>query len=257
MNDSPTTLDVITGVISHFQNIATNIQQSTQDWLDQVKKDLDEFGKAVAKGMAEYEKAEAEAFDILKRGGWLGMERHFTGPQVRSCLEISDIKGEAAANDAIIKYFAKDNWALLATVSSEWLDVPYLKSREVIVRDSLAAQRAGQFSLTIPALLPLAEGLSAEIMGTLPGRQNVVKALAKSWRAREQEVWTDLYSEVVVHVIYENYDFDKDPAPYLNRNGILHGRVPDYATEANSLRVFLFLDSVVYSWRAKQKKAGS
>ncbi|MGB6401470.1 MAG: hypothetical protein WBF26_01390, partial [Candidatus Sulfotelmatobacter sp.] len=79
MNDPPTTLDVITGVIGHFQNIATNIQQSTQDWLDQVKKDLDEFGKAVAKGMAEYEKAEAEAFDILKRGGWLGMERHFTG----------------------------------------------------------------------------------------------------------------------------------------------------------------------------------
>jgi hypothetical protein len=127
MNDTLTTLDVITGVISHFQNIATNIQQSTQDWLDQVQKDLDEFGKAVAKGMAEYEKAEAEAFDILKRGGWLGMERHFTGPQVRNFLEISNIKGEAAANNAIIKYFAKDNWALLTSVSAEWLDVPYLE----------------------------------------------------------------------------------------------------------------------------------
>jgi len=43
----------------------------------------------MAKGMAEYEKAETEAFDILKRGGWLSMERYFTGPQVRSFLEIS------------------------------------------------------------------------------------------------------------------------------------------------------------------------
>jgi len=41
------------------------------------------------------------------------MERHFTGPQVRNLLEISNIKGEAAANDAIIRYFAKDNWVQL------------------------------------------------------------------------------------------------------------------------------------------------
>ena len=105
----------------------------------------------------------------------------------------------------------------------------------------MAAHRAGQYTLTVPALLPLAEGLSAEIMGTTAGRQNVVKAVARDWRAREQELWTELYSDVVVHVIYKNYDFDKDPAPYLNRNGILHGRVPDYGTDLNSIRVFLFV----------------
>jgi hypothetical protein len=246
--------DVVTGVISQLQNVSANINQSTEDWLVQVQKNLDEFGKAMAKGMAEYEKAETEAFDILKRGGWLGMERHLTGPQVRSFLEISRASGEPAANSAIIGYFTKNNCALLETMSNGWLDVSYMKLREAIVGDALAAHRARQFSLSVPALLPLAEGLSAEIMAGAAGKQNVVKAVARQWRAQEQEVWTELYSEIVLHVLYKNYDFDKDPAPYLNRNGILHGRISDYGTEANSVRVFLFLDSVVDLWRAQHKK---
>lgn len=242
------------GVLQLFTNVAGDIQRSTQQWMDQLQQNLVELSERFAKGMAEYEKVETEAFTVLKRGGWLGMERHFTGPQVRSVLEISKTKGEAAANDAIRDYFNANDSASLVAMSNEWLDVPYLRDREQIIRDAISAHRSGYYTLTVPALLPLAEGLSAEIMGSMPGRQNVVKAVAREWRAREQEVWTELYSDVVLHVIYKTYDFATDPAPYLNRNGILHGRVPDYGTDLNSIRVFLFLDSVANLWREKQKK---
>lgn len=254
MSKPATPFDVITGVLNLFTNASAEIQRSTEQWMDQVQKNLAAFSEQVAKGMAEYEKVETEAFEVLKRGGWLGMERHFSGPQVRTVLEISKTKGEAAANDAICNYFNANDCALLVAMSNEWLGVPYLRDREPIIRDAMAAHRAGQYTLTVPSLLPLAEGLSAEIVGSTAGKQNVVKAVARDWRAREQELWTELYSDVVLHVIYKNYDFDKDPAPYLNRNGILHGRVPDYGTDLNSIRVFLFVDSVANLWRDKQPK---
>ena len=170
MSIPPTPFDAMYGVLQLFTNVAGDIQRSTQQWMDQLQQNLVELSERFAKGMAEYEKVETEAFTVLKRGGWLGMERHFTGPQVRSVLEISKTKGEAAANDAIRDYFNANDSASLVAMSNEWLDVPYLRDREQIIRDAISAHRSGYYTLTVPALLPLAEGLSAEIMGSMPGK---------------------------------------------------------------------------------------
>ena len=51
----------------------------------------------------------------------------------------------------------------------------------------------------------------------------------------------------------KRYDFRSDPAPYLNRHGILHGRIPDYATRENSTRVFLLTDAIADLWLEKQR----
>ena len=73
------------------------------------------------------------------------------------------------------------------------------------------------------------------------------------WKTQEQELWTQLYLDVVIDVMYDNVDFANKP-PYLNRHIILHGRMPDYAADLNSLRVILLADSVAHLWRAKQKQ---
>src|SRR6266567_2068999 len=41
----------------------------------EVQQDLAAISEQLATGMAEYERVEAEAFELLKRGGWLEMER--------------------------------------------------------------------------------------------------------------------------------------------------------------------------------------
>jgi hypothetical protein len=254
MTTPPTTFETVFGFLQLLADLPGSLHKSAQEFMIEVQKNLAAMSEQMAKGMAEYERVETEAFELLKRGGWLGMERHLTGPQVRTILQMSKTAGETAAHNAIREYFSANDCVLLESMSNEWLNVPYLKNREQIVWDGLAAHRAGQYTLTVPALLPLAEGLSAEIVGNTAGKQNVVKAVAREWRAREPELWTELYSDVVLHVIYKTYDFAKDPAPYLNRNGILHGRVPDYGTELNSLRVFFLVDSVAELWRDDQKK---
>jgi hypothetical protein len=57
----------------------------------------------------------------------------------------------------------------------------------------------------------------------------------------------------VAQVYYKGYEFGKDTAPYLNRHGILHGRVFDYPSALNSTRVFLLIDAVAELWREKYK----
>jgi hypothetical protein len=252
MNAPFTPFEQVFGVLSYLANLPDALQKSTQEWMEETRKNLAALEKQIADGMAEYERVETEAFAVLTRGGWLGMERHLTGPQVRTILDIAQRSGDDAANRAIANYFAKDDWALVTAMSEEWFDIPYFKAREPIVRDAIAAHRSGKFTLSVPTLLPLAEGLAAEIVGPIPN-VNVVKQVARDWKTQEQELWTQLYVDVVIDVMYGNVDFANKP-PYLNRHFILHGRAADYATDLNSLRVILLVDSVAHLWREKEAR---
>lgn len=249
-----TPLDIILTALRSVSNFPADLESSVEKWMANLQQNLAIFSDQLEKATAEYEKTEAEAFGVLKRGGWLGMERHLTGPQVRIVLSIARRNGENAAFEAIGAYFREDNWALVKKMIEQWMEIPYFQTREQIVREAFEAHCSGKFTLTVPTLLPLAEGLSAEIVGAGASNQNVAKQVAREWRAREQEVWTELYSDVVIHVIYKHYDFTRDPAPYLNRNGILHGRVPDYGIELNSLRVFLLVDCVTNLWLEDRRR---
>ena len=232
-----------------------DVAQTTAEWISQLQKDLEDSSREFAAAMAEYEKEQDEAFKILAlHGGWLGMERHFTSSQARLVVQLYRTEGAAAMNDAIANYFNIKHCARLSEMTNAWSSTPYLRDRQAIIRDAVSAHREGHFTLTVPALLPLVEGLSAEIVGIAIRNQNVVKAVARDWKRREAEVWAQVFADVVEHVIYKSYDFGNDRAPYLNRHGILHGRVPDYADKLNSLRVFLLVDAIAHLWHEKQQK---
>jgi hypothetical protein len=251
MNAPLTPFENVFAILHALTNLPDALRKTTEEWMEETRKTLAAWEKQFAEGMLEYDRVETEAFQVLTRGGWLGMERHLTGPQVRSILEIAQRSGDDAANRAIAGYFAEDDWKLVTSMSEEWFDIPYLKAREPIVRDAMEAHRSGKYTLSVPALLPLAEGLAAEIVN-IHDRPDVIKIVARDWKAQEQERWTQLYVDVVIDVMYTKVDFTQK-SPYLNRHFILHGRTPDYATDLTSLRVILLLDSVAYLWRLKQK----
>jgi len=71
--------------------------------------------------------------------------------------------------------------------------------------------------------------------------------------ADDPELWMQGLRDFVEQVLCKGYEFGKDPAPYLNRHGILHGRVFDYPSALNSTRVCLLIDAVAELWREKQK----
>jgi hypothetical protein len=244
-------IDWFAGAVKNLATLPDIILQTHQQLHAHLEK--------VALQLVEYHrfaiKAEKEAFMLLSQGGWLGLERHFNISQVIALLEVYETQGEAAMNDAIRDHFGAGNSALLVSMSEGWATIPYFRDRRAILRDAVAAHQAGQFTLTIPALLPFAEGLCAEILDS--SETNVVRVVAKERKSREAEEWAQLFYDVVENVIYKSYVFREDPAPYLNRHGILHGRVFDYASEPNSIRVFLLIDAVADLWHAKQQALSS
>jgi len=167
-----------------------DVAQTTAEWMTQLQQDLEESSREFAAAMAEYEKQQDEAFKILAHhGGWLGMERHFTSSQAGLVVQLYKTEGDAAMNDAIANYFNINHCARLSEMTDGWASIPYLRDRQAIVRDAVSAHREGHFTLTVPALLPLVDGLSAEIVGIAVGNRNVVKAVARDWKQREAEVW--------------------------------------------------------------------
>jgi hypothetical protein len=243
------------GQIIALTEICAGFQNIVRQWIEESGDALFAFRQQLADGFADAERfwneEEAEAFAVLAQGGWLGLERYFSRSQTRLIVQLCKGKGESAMNDAILGYFNSNDYALLASMSKEWVRVPYLRDRQPIVQDALSAHKAGQFTLSIPSLLPLAEGLAAEILGT--NGTNAVRAMAADWKFREADAWAQEFCNVVEQVIYKHYTFGKDPAPYLNRHGILHGRVRDYASDLNSTRVFLLIDAIADLWRTNQQ----
>ena len=243
----------IAGLIHALTNLADNLGQTTQEWVEQLQQGLHERSREFAEALAEHEKGQAEAFTILGQGGWVGMEWHFTESQARSALEICKGKGDTAMNDAMARYFNANECALLSGMTEAWSRIPYLRDRRAIITDALSAHREGRFTLTVPSLLPLAEGLSVEILGNPVRKENAVKVVVRDWKQREAEIWAQVFADVIENVVYKSYDFRNAPAPYLNRHGILHGQIPDYATGANSVRVFLLVDAIARLWVGKQR----
>jgi hypothetical protein len=239
-----------------------DVVESTQQWMKEFQQNMEARRRAFAAAWADFLRLQGEINQALAQSGWVGIELHFTDAHALKALEIKKTEGEAAMNEFIADYFNADQCAELFTMTKAWSKIPYLRDRESVITDSLWAHREGRFTLSVPALLPLAEGLAAEIAGSVPG--NVVKAVAQDWKQREAltrasalepEMWAEIFAHVVDQVIYKYYDFAKDPAPHLSRNGILHGRVPDYGSKVNSVRVFLLVNVIANLWLQKQQKA--
>jgi hypothetical protein len=243
----------IAGILRALSCLHDNMVQTTREWMEQLQQGMYERSREFAAALAEQEKQQAEAFRVLAQGGWVGMERHFTSSQAQSALEIYKASGEAAMNNAIADYFNGNSYARLSEITDAWSSIPYLRDRQTIIRDAVSAHREGRFTLSVPTLLPLVEGLSDEILGTAVRNENAVKAVARDWKQREAEIWAQVFADVIENVVYKSYDFRNAPAPYLSRHGILHGRTPDYATTVNSIRVFLLIDAIADLWLQNQR----
>lgn len=233
------------------RNLFAPIQEALSEVTPEQWANLTEAFKG---GVEEYYKRldaeEAEVANLLTRFGWLGMERHFTIVEVRGLVVAHNQGGEEAVAKFVLDFFRANDLRLLTNMIGTWTSIPYFEQRGTALTHALDAHRRQQFTLTVPTLLPFAEGLSAEILGT--PAVNAVTVLAKQVSEKDKETWSQVFLGVICDTFYRFYKFGKQTAPYLNRHGILHGRTSDYATEANSLRVFLLLDVLADLWHEQQ-----
>jgi hypothetical protein len=140
-----------------------------------------------------------------------------------------------------------------------------------IIEDALQAHIAGSYTLTVPALLPLVEGILVSVVGGRPPRaqgglgafvQATIEAMyMDAMHESSKEAVISYLGGVGVYANVEPEFFTPERFPewlsargligpqVLHRHAIMHGVQTDYATKENSLRCFFILD-VLSSLRA-------
>jgi hypothetical protein len=197
--------------------------------------------------------------DLFTKLGFTGLESHLTRSELLYVLKLSKKKGTAAVQEYVFRKFRRNKYLLLNRTVRRWWRVPYMNKRKKAIRAAINAHKRRHFELAIPSLLPLIDGLAAEIVvGTpnLKAKTIYAKDVAKMYNADEAEVWSECVEQVVFGLVYKDYDFRtaKRPPSSVNRHGILHGRVVDYGSELNSYRVIFLLDVMVYIAHQKSNK---
>lgn len=130
---------------------------------------------------------------------------------------------------------------------------PALASRVRIVRDAVEAHFEGKYSLSVPALFPQIEGFHREY-GGLTLSQNFVPTLPKDiWDARFLPGFTD--SAEFFNAYLTKLFKGSQPDDSFNRNPILHGANPSYASEDWSLTLILIvLEIRLFLWFEKNTR---
>lgn len=257
-------------------NIAEAIQQASElarqrfvEPLEQIRRSIEAFptvaqgigafaADALKKMQEEWDEEERKAFGLFKHRGFVGLERYLTRRQFQVLIALSENKKPSAIDKPVFELFRQNDYKLLEQMVGSWWTLPYMKKRKRNIQAAIDAHKRGEFALAIPALLPLIDGLAAEVvLATTPkpaGRRAYVKTIVKM---HVDDNNGERAAAIVEHVfralIYADYDFSavKIPPSSVNRHGILHGRVVRYASELNSYRVLFFLNFVVQLARKK------
>lgn len=207
----------------------------------------------------QWDEVEKPVFGLFTKLGFTGLESHLTRSELLYVLKLSKEKGAAAVQEYVFRKFRNGKHQLLNRTVRRWWRVPYLNKRKKAIRAAINAHKRRQFELAIPALLPLIDGLAAEIVVGTPNlkvKTIYAKDAVKMYNADEAEVWSECVEQVVFGLVYKDYDFRtaKRPPSSVNRHGILHGRVVDYGSELNSYRVIFLLDVMVNIAHQKSNK---
>lgn len=198
---------------------------------------------------------------VLSGAGWWVLPRDINGPIKREILRLG-MKGNTALIDSYLcSLFNGENTEKLQGKIEVWFDLPYMSERKRIVLDALDAHNSGKWTLSIPTLLPLADGLERKFRrerlrsGKRSGGTVQVSRFSDYYKRKQPKLFGGSFADFVRKHSYANFDFScEEPPSSINRHGILHGEISTYATEANSLRVLLLLDTIAQFVRASEAK---
>lgn len=216
-----------------------------------------EVRAALAEGFKDFERhiqEEEQAFlDFIVKQGWIGLEHYVTSEQLRLFIKAETESGPDAVEKLVCACFPPET---IEKMISGWQQIPYFQTRKQICDDLNRAYQMGLHSLVIPALLPLAEGICAEVEGADPKSTRAVQNAVKKVRFTSEidEDFGTAMIAVIENSYYRTTDF-RVPESGFNRHRILHGRSANYATPANSIRAILLVQTVISLYQTIAEEA--
>lgn len=157
----------------------------------------------------------------------------------------------------IVGYFHRENHKNLKLVVNSWASHPLFQPRMHIIIDALDAHMNKKYTLSIPALLPLIEGILNDyvVKHKLTAKcgkiTNVYQAVIGDTDGYTFTTWA--IAETLIYHLQNNTYAYSDFATELSkssktrkvtRHTVLHGITTNYHSPSNSLRIFLLLDAI-------------
>lgn len=171
--------------------------------------------------------------------------------------EIKENKHLTSQNliDFIVERSKFNEYKMIKDMIDIWKKDPIFLERANIIKDAFFAHENGMYNLSIPILLAQCEGIASKITGinARKGHIAILKIIKEPTFFIRNASRTALIS-FIEEFLYKGINFDDyhnqlairniDPNDFLNRHSIIHGVNIDFASEVNSLRMFMLLDSI-------------
>jgi hypothetical protein len=247
------------GLEEHNRILTRFYEQTTESMQRAIDSRIKELHQLVNNSLArDYEEMEALSQTIgpvlVQAGFWLPPSAPFDLIHSLNLLVEQDKDTPEGIRKTIVDFYETNDFNLLKEMVDDWQQNPYFEDRMHIIIDALEAHIDNKYTLSIPALLPLVEGILKEITDSPEQPDKVLGRLLGDFF---REAYKDAVLEYVAERMYcyvdsEYFTPERFPewlksrslrgAKTLQRHAILHGVHIDYASRENSLRVFLLLD---------------
>jgi len=240
-------------VQNYVSSTLPNINKINERFIAQISKSFPpEFFERLQREL-DYENETSQAF---KQSKWP------LSPSIpkehRAKVVILHRQGKSCFTGNVIRgYFLKKDHKHTKSMVSSWEAHPLFSSRMDIIKDALEAHCSGKYTLSVPAFLPMIEGILTEYLfeKKMPVKYGKAEAVAttavgdlneyplSSWSIAQ----TLLYILHNSFYIWTNFDEEiKKPMRHrgVSRHTIAHGISANYNTYSQSLKLLLLLDAV-------------
>lgn len=222
----------------------------------QAQKSFQLFIKQIAeldKGLAKVEEVGKE---IMLEAGWWITPSLMEVPLDLIMQALVDYKKNRknAITNLFKKIYHHNNYHYLKETVKSWRKNPFFESRMQVIEDALDAHCQRKYTLSIPALLPVAEGIATEFCQKVKiydqddrsrGKKKIKKAI-KYKDVIERSLHLELLINAIDEIIFKDTELlikaHHNYKNLLNRHAVLHGIQKNYATPKNSLQCFMLLD---------------
>lgn len=204
----------------------------------------------------KWREREARSGESLARAGW-------AFPRRMNPAEVVDLAEEKLAprelDEWFERYYSADGGREFRALCSSLKRSKKLAPWRQLLLDAVWSHRRGRYSLVIPALLTVIEGLVCDVSGTA---QDAREYVPKRWRDRVVRPPDGFILEVqwrtalaFLKMLWKGHAFDKPAPRALNRHWVLHGRRRELGARADALRLLAAVDFLADTAELSEKLA--
>jgi hypothetical protein len=174
--------------------------------------------------------------------GWT-IPVEMTPAEVSNLLELSTIQ---QMDDFFIDYYESRAFTNFNFMVQDLLKSKFLYKWSTIIGECIESYREGRYTITIPSLILVVEGLIAMLSSS--DEIKIIKMCKEKVEQHEvgtldRVLWKSIYR--FISNLFSNRRFNEDRLELINRHWILHGRDTSAWNKSDALRLFNCLNTLI------------